>query len=206
MESYRNRVARNTTVYGGSAYAFYADPNMPDFPLDRWEEIHAAFYAKYKRLGQWQDELYNLVCQQGWYQSFTGRKYTFKKIKKRDGSMVYNRPDICNYCVQGTCTADFVPLVMMVIRKGILDAKLDAQINGQVHDSIIIDCSKKDVDEAAKIVYNAFRGLDKVISKYWNVDWPVEFTGEVEVGPNYKETQMLYDKKGKVASVYDLVF
>lgn len=62
------------SLYGGSAYAFHADPKMPKLGLQKWEEIAEQFYAKYRILKRWQDTNYRLVCKQGWYSTFTGRR------------------------------------------------------------------------------------------------------------------------------------
>jgi hypothetical protein len=80
---------------------------------------------------------------------------------------------------------------------------------GQVHDSILFDCSVKDVDRLGELVYNVFIGLPEYISNYWKIDWNVKMTGEVEVsapGGNYKEQQLLFGKQGRVAFYSDLVW
>ena len=199
-----SKVTSFRALYGGSAYAFFADPNMPDFSLERWEEIHQEFYKKYKGLGAWQDKNYQLVCKQGWLQNPTGRLFKFKKVRKSDGTSSYNKPDVCNYPVQSFATADVAPLCMMVVRKQLLDKNLDAKMLGQVHDSIILDVHKKDVDVVAELIYNVFIGLPKYIESYFKINCPVPFTGEVECGPNYKEQQLLFGKKGRVAYYSDL--
>lgn len=204
--SYRqeSKVISFRALYGGSAYAFFMDVNMPTLSLERWEEIHKAFYNKYKQLGAWQNQLYKLVCKQGWYQSPTGRRYSFSKKVKPDGSSVYNKPNVCNYIVQGTATGDFVPLVLLITRKLILSKNISAKIIGQVHDSIIIECQRKDVDMCSEIVYSVFRQLDSYVRNYFQIPWNVPFTGEVEVGNNYKQMYKLFNKIGRVAYLHEI--
>lgn len=166
---------------------------MPKKTLEEWEEIHAKFYQKYNRLGLWQKENYRTVCEQGWYSSFTGRRYVFHK---QDG--VYSKPAVCNYIVQGTATGDIVPFAMMIIRKRIRDEELDAKMICQVHDSVVLDVHKNFVDRASEILHNVFGELPKLIKQYWGYDWVVPMTGEIEVGKNYKELTKLFGKKGRL--------
>lgn len=181
------------SLYGGSAYAFFMDSNMPKKPLEEWEEIHRKFYAKYKSLGEWQKSNYKTVCEQGWYQSFTGRKYVFHK---ENGT--YSFPAVCNYIVQGTATGDLVPFVMLLIRKEIRDKEVDANIICQVHDSIVCDVHKNHIDALAEIVWQNFRKLPQHILQYWKYNWRTPMTGEIEVGDNYKDLVKIYGKEGKL--------
>ena len=159
---------------------------MPSFPRSRWEEIVEAFYDKYRILKKWQDDNYTLVCKQGFLQTFTGRKYVFNKVTKWDGSVIYNKPDVCNYPVQGTATADIMPLTMLVIRNKLLKERLfDVKIINQVHDSIILDAPKKDVYKASEICYNIFQDLPRIISRYWDYPWTTPMTGDVKYGTSW---------------------
>lgn len=179
-------------LYGGSAYAFFMDHRMPSFTQNKWNKIVEDFYAKYKRLKQWQDSNYSLVCKQGWYEAFTGRRWVFNKIKQSNGALGYSRPSVCNYIVQGVSTGDIVPLCMIVInnrlkRLGISDAKI---IN-QVHDSIVFDVSKKSLDTVGSTCYNVFREIPLLVKQYWNYDWITPMNGEVKIGPNWGDMTKL---------------
>jgi DNA polymerase-1 len=188
------------SIYGGGAYAFFMDSRMPKKTLPEWEEIHAKFYQKYKRLGEWQNEMYKLVCQQGWYSSFTGRRYVFHK---REGT--YVRPAVCNYIVQGTSTGDIVPFVMLLIRKQIRDEELDANLICQVHDSVVLDVAIKDADRVAEIIWTQFNNLPQTLSKFFGYNYFVPMTGEVEAGMNYKDLKKLFGKEGRVAYVSEVL-
>ena len=187
------KVVSFRSIYGGSAYAFFMDSRMPNKTLPEWEEIHARFYKKYAGLKVWQDELFNTVCKQGWYQMFTGRRYIFHKV---NGS--YSRPAICNYAVQGTATGDIVPFVMLLIRKQIKNEGLDANIICQVHDALVVDSLLSDADRVCAIIWEQFNNLPSTISKYFNYNWTTPMTGEVECGLNYKETVKIFGKKGRL--------
>lgn len=180
-------------LYGGTAYAFFMDSKMPKFSLKKWEGIVEAFYQKYRGLKAWQDANYALVCKQGWYDAFTGRRWSFEPKKQRDGSFMYNRPSVCNYMVQGVSTGDIMPLAMIIIEKRLfkLDLLQDVKIINQVHDSLIFDTPKKYVDVLAEQCYNVYRGMGQNISQYWNYNWQVPLNGEVKVGYNWSDMTKL---------------
>jgi len=63
-------------LYGGSAYAFYMDPKMPDFTLKRWNEIEHEYGRKYMGLMNWQQSNITKVGQDnGLLYSPLGRIY-----------------------------------------------------------------------------------------------------------------------------------
>ena len=175
-------------LYGGTAYAFFMDNKMPNFSQRKWNLIVSAFYEKYHRLKAWQDGNFSTVCEQGYIQTFTGRKYVFQRKQQKDGSWQYERPSVCNYPVQGTSTGDIIPLVMVQVFKKIKGLGLeDVKIINQVHDSIVFDLPEKDVDITAKWCYHYFRGIPQSAKAMWNYDWVVPMDGEIKIGENWSD-------------------
>lgn len=174
-------------IYGGSAYAFYMDHKMPKLPLKKWEEIVENFYGKYYGLKCWQDKNFQTVLKQGYLVNPTGRILTFQKHLK-GGVMMYGRPDVCNYPVQSLATADIVPLAMVVIHRRLKKEGLhDVKMINQVHDSIIFDAPKKDVDKTCEICITVFRELPKLIESYFGFKYNVPMDGEAKFGNNWNE-------------------
>jgi DNA polymerase-1 len=175
-------------IYGGTSYAFFMDRKMPDFPKRKWDKIVEEFYGKYSRLKEWQDENLATVCKQGYLQTFTGRRYIFERNLQRDGSYQYERPPVCNYPVQGTATGDIIPMVMVQIYRKIKSGNLpDVKIINQVHDSIVLDLPKKDVDTVAAICYHSFRNIPQSVKTYWGYNWTVPMEGDLKIGENWSE-------------------
>lgn len=161
---------------------------MPAFTQKKWDNIVENFYSKYPKLKRWQDNNYALVCKQGWYEAFTGRRWVLHKTKKSNGVVEYNRPSVCNYIVQGVSTGDIVPLCMITLnnilkREGLTDVKI---IN-QVHDSIVMDCPDKYVDEVAYHAIHTFRRIPELVRSYWGYNWIVPMDGEVKAGKDWKD-------------------
>lgn len=193
-------------LYGGTPYAFFMDTKMPDKTLKEWEVIVQKYYAKYSKLNDWQVELFRWVGQNvevertpsgdeivwGTYVSVTGRKYKFRQqpIKKMRGALGFKDTQVKNFQVQGTATGDIMPLAMVVIKKRLRaeQAKgrlLDVFDIGQVHDSILFDCTKDSVREMANLCIQVFEDLPFLIAKWFGIPWNVPLTGDCSIGSDY---------------------
>lgn len=173
-------------IYGGSAYAFHMDHKMPKLGLRKWEGIVTAFYEKYSGLKQWQDTNYQLVCRQGYLVNPTGRILTFHKQPRNDGTMMYNRSEVCNYPCQSLATADIVPLAMVVIYRRLLKEGLhDVKMINQVHDSIIFDSPPEHINHVCSLVSNVFIELPILIERFFGFPYNVNMKGECKFGDNW---------------------
>jgi len=178
-------------LYGGSAYAFYMDPKMPDFSLKRWNEIVEEYNRKYHVLYQWQQMNITRVSRdRGFLYSPLGRMYKIPKVphKKHAGVFVYSETCIKNYPVQGTATGDIVPLAMHVMWKRMQMSPseyVSTNWMGQVHDSIIFDTMPHEVERVAKLGIETFEDLPEIINDYFGVNFNLPLTGEAEWGPYY---------------------
>ena len=191
-------------LYGGSAYAFYMDPKMPDFTKKRWHEICDAYCRKYAVLTAWQENnIRQVAMDKGWLYSPTGRIYRIPKEehKKYPGTYVYKDTCIKNYPVQGTATGDIVPLAMHVMSKRIQLKPIDYMSTnwmGQVHDSMILDTIHQELLRTAKLGIQVFEDLPEIISKYWGVNFNLPMTGEATCGPNYGDQTWSLKREGGV--------
>jgi len=191
-------------LYGGSAYAFFMDPKMPNFSKGRWNEIVRQYEQKYRGITAWQQANISLVPRQkGLLYSPTGRIYKIPQEphKRYPNTMVYKDTCIKNYMVQGTATGDIVPLAM-----NIMDDRMNAEPEkfmstnwmGQVHDSMILDTMPHEVKRVAFTGIKVFEDLPGIISDMWDVDFNLPMTGEAEWGKNYGElTSSVKHEDGK---------
>ena len=167
---------------------------MPALGLKRWERIVEEFNEKYKGLISWQNNNYRIVNGCGMLKTFTGREYMFQKYRGKDGSWSYSRPAVCNYPVQGTATADIMPLCMLVIYRRLRSAGMfekGVKLINQVHDSIILDAPNKYVDFCGDLVINVFRSIPELASRYFDYEWVVPMDGEIKVGNDWAKMSKL---------------
>jgi DNA polymerase-1 len=174
-------------IYGGSPYSYFMDVKMPSFSLTKWEKIVAGFYEKYSGLKEWHDRLVQEVYQNsGYYTNPTGRTFYFTLQPGKAGKE-YRRPQILNYPVQSLATGDIIPLVMCQLGSDIRSKLHDALMINQVHDSIIYECNKEDVDAVAQMMLHHFRDVPNKMKSWYGIDWNCPMDGEVKVGPNWKD-------------------
>jgi DNA polymerase I-like protein with 3'-5' exonuclease and polymerase domains len=84
------------------------------------------------------------------------------------------------------CTADVVPLAMVVIHRRLIKEGLtDVKMINQVHDSIIFDSPSKDVDKTCAIAIGVFKELPILIEKYFGFPVNVPFSGEAKIGNDW---------------------
>ena len=178
-------------LYGGSAYAFWIDPKMPNFSKQKWNEIVDGYKRKYAVLTQWQETNIAMVPQQnGFLFSPTGRMYKIPMAphKRIPGVMIYKDTCIKNYPVQGTATGDIVPIAMNVMWDR-MHAELYKYIStnwmGQVHDSMLFDTMPHEVKQVAFTGITVFEDLPGIVSNMFGVDFNVPLSGEAAWGPNY---------------------
>ena len=68
-----------------------------------------------------------------------------------------------------------------IAKAGLVDTKL---IN-QVHDSLIFDAPRKDVEQVCEIVINTFEDLPKLIESYFGFEFNIPMTGEAKYGDDW---------------------
>jgi DNA polymerase I-like protein with 3'-5' exonuclease and polymerase domains len=167
-------------IYGGVAYGYYMDDNMPAFPLKVWEQIVDGFWAKYTGLDNYNYKNIQLVNQYGELRLPTGRRFKFHK----DGHE-YQERQIKNYPVQGMAGGDILPLLSVMIRRGMKKAGLKSHFILTVHDSLVFDVYKKEREQLVELVTKCVQALGDAIARYYDIRWNVKLNAEYAFGPNY---------------------
>lgn len=177
-------------IYGQTARGL---ANRVDIPINTEEEakkIIDVVYNKYSRLQIFHNKLYIQAVKNKKIINPTGRGF------------VYQDPDreftkIKNYPVQSLATADIAPLlfwrVWEYLQKNKNKLGIDFNLVNTVHDCLVFDCKDMHtVKTIAKVVLAFFRNADKLIKKYFNIDFNIPLDGEAEFGKNWKDLQALH--------------
>lgn len=178
-------------IYGGSEWGFFLDINMPNFPIKKWRKIIRGFFDKYSKLEKFHKECIRFVFRNGYLKLPTGRWFKFNKQHLKDGSYGYKINQIKNYPVQGMSGGDILPLMAVVIRRGMRKLGLKSLLILTVHDSIVFDVVEEERDRLAKLCYDVGNNLGKYVANYYKLDWNVDLEVEVEYGPNYGALKFL---------------
>ena len=110
---------------------------------------------------------------------------------RSDGSYGYAVNQIKNYPIQGMSGGDILPLMAVIIRRGMRKLGLKSKVVLTVHDSIVFDYAKDEKEKLAKLCYDVGNNLDKYIRSYYGLDWNVKLECEVEAGPNYGSMSLI---------------
>ena len=188
LNRYHTKIFNFRMIFRGSAWGFHKDNKMPHFGIKRWKEIVEAFWNKYKGLDKWhQTIIKHVITGDGTLQIFTGRKFKFKL--NNDGK--YNESQISNSPVQGFAGGDLLPLCAVIIHNAMRKQNLKSFPILTVHDSVVFDTHKDEVDVLADLVTKVMNNLPTYIKSYFGYDWEVPLTGEVNLGVNYGETKQI---------------
>ncbi len=176
-------------MYGGTYMGFYKDTRMPNFSKTKWKRVIDNFYNKYIGIAQWHDELIQNAYKYGQYISPTGRILKFKKTKnKYSGVLEYPRGQVLNYPVQ-SLAADIIHIAMVNAYNQVKEHTQYSKLILQVHDSMVWDVPKQEVDIVCDINQFVFDNLTKYIYDYYNFEFNVPLTGEIKVGKNWGEIE-----------------
>ncbi len=147
-------------------------------------KYYTHFLEKYQGIATWHKLLAKSVVRDKELGSFTGRRFAFPHVeRKRDGSVTYFT-QIKNYPVQSLATADIVPLLLVLVSNA-LD-KYESVIVNSVHDSIILDVKKEEVNDIIKVVRSIEGNLVNHMKARWVLNnWNVPLKLDMKIGNNW---------------------
>jgi DNA polymerase I-like protein with 3'-5' exonuclease and polymerase domains len=181
-------------IYRGSAYAFSRDPDFTHVSnrVSFWEDVIERYYSKYEGLYKCHMAYIKEGTQTGKLTSPFGRVHEFQQKKMYDGSYQYSESDITNHPNQGL-GADVVAMARVIAhqRMKALTKPLQSKLISTVHDSIVLDGPKHELEPVAYLFDNIFRDLPKIITQYFGVPWTVPLRAEVKYGPNMANLEEL---------------
>jgi DNA polymerase-1 len=119
----------------------------------------------------------------------SGREFKFPNTKRTASGGATNATKIKNYPVQSFATADLVPLCLVNLRNEIKKLGLSALIVNTVHDSVLLDCPKDEVEKVEDILGRVLStsSIDKMISDFYDISMTVPLEIEHKVGRNWME-------------------
>src|SRR3990167_8908885 len=190
-----NLLDRNTAkifmfriIYGGTQFA--TDPKFIHVSRSQkfWKKVIDDFYAKYKGLYRWHENLMREATRTNCIVMPTGRFYNF--FPKMDR---WPRTQILNYPVQGLA-ADLVGIARVSLRKRMKEAKLSSLIVSSIHDSIVVDSRIEECYPVFKHMQEVVKDVPMNFEKLFKTPFNLPLTGEYHWGQN-KGNMVLWDGK-----------
>lgn len=166
-------------MYGKTAFGL-----AQELGISRSEakEMIDKYFIRYRGVKEFLDRLIEDAKEKGMTQTLLGRKRDLKEINSKNPMMRQMQERMAmNTPIQGTA-ADLMKLAMIRLDEALTKAGLEAKLIIQVHDEVVIDCPKKELEQVKKIVVeameNAFDGVVKL-------DVPLK--ANVAVGDNWMD-------------------
>lgn len=180
-------------IYGANEYSFANDPSFTVVSKSKeyWKEVIDAYYRKYQGVKKWHEKIIREVVTSGGYlESPTGRFFKFQSYEGK-----YPETQIKNYPVQ-SLGADLMAIARVSFFNRLKKLNYsDCLLVNTVHDSLIIDCKDKYVDEMAQLCYSVFEDVPKNFQKLFNTPYNIPMKCDVMYGKNWEDMIELPRKK-----------
>ncbi len=160
-------------VYGMGAYSLSQDLNITKKEADRYIE---GYFNKYPRIKDYLDGLIDFARENGYAKTMLNRTRGIKDINDKNFNLRSFAERIAmNMPIQGT-SADIIKIAMVNVSKKLKEQKLDAKIILQVHDELLLEVNKKDVEATTKLLIDEMMNAIKlsvplVVSVSTGNDW-----------------------------------
>ena len=162
-------------IYGISAFGL-----AQRLKITRTEaaELIDTYFKLYPAVRKYMDDAIAKVRETGYAVTLLGRRRTLRDIKSRNATarMAAER-DAINTPVQGTA-ADMIKLAMVRVSRALKNAGLKAKMVLQIHDELLFDVPKDEVEQVKEIAVREMTGA-------MQLDVPLEVS--VGVGSNWLE-------------------
>jgi DNA polymerase-1 len=181
------KVLKFRIIYGGTGYSFAKDPDFTGVSssVKFWDGIIEKYYAKYKGLKKWHDQLLAMAKRDGYITIPSGRYYEFKPELKYN-NWQWPLTTIKNYPVQGL-GADLVMLARIEAYRLIQESRLEALMVGTIHDSIVVDTPEKNCYTICMLLKQAVEAVPRLCLETFNYPFSLPLTCELQVGKNKRD-------------------
>ena len=178
-------------IYGGTEYSYSVDPDFASVggSAKFWKDVIDKFYDKYRGWAAWHIKLMQEATTTSRIVMPTGRVYQYE----RDRYHEWPRTTILNYPVQGL-GADLMAIVRVAFYKRLKQRKLNGIVISSVHDSIVCDCPKEEVEEFIALYKEAFEAAPALFKAWFGVEFNLPLNAEISVGENMSELTEIGNK------------
>ncbi|MEM6763897.1 MAG: DNA polymerase I [Bacteroidota bacterium] len=158
-------------IYGISAFGLSQRMNIA---RKEAKDIIDTYFSQYARVKAYMDESITSAKKTGYSETYFGRRRYLADINSRNGTIRANAErNAINSPIQGTA-ADIIKLAMIAIHKEMAAKKLKSRMVLQVHDELVFDVHKPELETVEELVRRNMLGV---------VDMEVPM--EVEVGTGH---------------------
>jgi DNA polymerase-1 len=138
-------------IYGMSVFGL---TRTTDLTLAEAENFVKAYFQKFPGIKKYLDGIRRQAAQQGYVETLLGRRRYFPALQQsKQNVQIKNREEreAINAPIQGTA-ADIMKIAMLKIPSALKEATLSAKMLLQVHDELVLECPKRELEETARLV------------------------------------------------------
>lgn len=137
-------------IYGMSAFGL---ARSTDLTLAEAENFVKTYFTKFPGIKKYLDEMRQLAAQQGYVETLLNRRRYFPALQGKINPQMKNREEreAINAPIQGTA-ADIMKIAMLKIPSALKAAGLKSKMLLQVHDELVLECPKDEMEKTARIV------------------------------------------------------
>lgn len=136
------------------------------------------YFEKYPNVKKYMDENIENCKKNGYVKTLFGRIRFILEINSSNFNLrTFGERAAMNMPLQGTAS-DIIKLAMIIINKELKEQKLKSKLILQIHDELLLDCAKDELEKVKDIVIKSMENV---------VDLPVKLNVNVEVGKNWFE-------------------
>ena len=162
-------------IYGVSAFGL---SNQTDLSRTEAKELIDTYYKTYPKLRNYISEQVDFARENGYVQTVLGRRRYLKDINA--GNQVVRgaaERNAVNAPIQGSA-ADIIKIAMINIHKKLEEGKYKTKMLLQVHDELVFDCHKDELEEMKQLIQSEMENAYKL---------SVPLDVEVGIGQNWLE-------------------
>ena len=167
-------------IYGMSAFGL---TRSTELTLAEAETFVKTYFEKFPGIKKYLDGIKKQAASQGYVETLLGRRRYFPALQSKQNVQIKNREEreAINAPIQGTA-ADIMKIAMLKIPPALEKAKLKAKMLLQVHDEIVLECPKEELEKAAKVV-------KETMASAYKLDIPL--STEARYGKNWGEMKVI---------------
>jgi DNA polymerase-1 len=164
-------------AYGMSAYGLSQDL---DIAVEEAQEYIDKYFERFSGVKEYMDQTIEKVKECGYAETMFGRRRYIPEINSSN----YHRRSFAertaiNTPVQGTA-ADIMKKSMLDVYDALKDANLDLNILLQVHDELVFEVKKSDLDQAAKLIKEKMENTAQL---------DVPLLVDLQIGENWRDKE-----------------
>jgi DNA polymerase-1 len=167
-------------IYGMSAFGL---TRSTELTLSESEDFVKAYFQQFPGIKKYLDGIRQRAAQDGYVETLLGRRRYFPALQSKLNVTMKNREEreAINAPIQGTA-ADIMKIAMLRIPAALGKAGLQARMLLQVHDELVLEAPRKEMETAARLVQETMEAAYSM---------SIPLSTEARWGPNWGEMQVL---------------